>query len=266
MQFINNETKNVDKKKLIIAGTVALVLLAAAVTLLVIVLSSGKMTIGVTALRCNSDQDVTPFDESVLYYDGLTLYCLNSKGNEKWHYTLGNDAKFHAGENYVVAWTGTKLVILDKNGKATYDNQMDEPIQFARAVRIQKRVHFSLTHSYTSKCIAQIGIIFNGFRVHFAINYFPGVHSLGSSARCVYMNKKKTPKKVFAFLGASCYRWSFRGLSNSKNRNQFCIYSFRCPLPDVIYCAHPSHLISCLEFFGDALLLLFLLHVLGLKW
>lgn len=133
MQFIRNETKNVDKKKLIIAGTVALVLLAAAVTLLVIVLSSGKTTISVTALRCNSDQDVTPFDENVLYYDGLTLYCLNSKGAEKWHYTLGNDAKFHAGEEYVVAWTGTKLVILDRNGKATYDNQMDEPIQFARA-------------------------------------------------------------------------------------------------------------------------------------
>ena len=43
-------------------------------------------------------------------------------------------------------------------------------------------------------------------------------------------------------------------MSNSKNRNQFCIYSFRCPLPDVIHCAHPSHLIVDFELLGDALL------------
>ncbi|MBO2517447.1 MAG: hypothetical protein CW338_09315 [Clostridiales bacterium] len=133
MQLSQSDNPRVDRKKLIIAALIALVMLAAAIFLLVRVFSSASISVSVTALRCTSDQDVTPFGENLLYYDGLDLYCLNSKGSEKWHYTVGGGAKFHAGDKYVVAWTGTKLVILNKDGKATYDNQMTESIQFARA-------------------------------------------------------------------------------------------------------------------------------------
>lgn len=130
MQF--NEKTEWNKKKI----AVFVALLVVALVLAVAVARSfglGVRKAGVTKLRCTTLQDVTPFGKNLLYYDGTDLFCLNSKGAEQWHYTLGSNAKFSAGGKYVVAWAGSKLVILGQNGVATYDSQLTDVIRFARA-------------------------------------------------------------------------------------------------------------------------------------
>ena len=84
-------------------------------------------------LRCISSQSIQPFGDSLLYYDGSSLICLSSNGNERWNYMVGSGASFHAGNSYVVIWRGSQLSILNKNGRSTYDNNIGETIQFARA-------------------------------------------------------------------------------------------------------------------------------------
>ena len=84
-------------------------------------------------LRCASTQSIQPFGDSLLYYDGDSLICLSSNGNERWNYMVGSGASFDAGQSYVVIWRGSQLSILNKNGRSTYDNNIGEAIQFARA-------------------------------------------------------------------------------------------------------------------------------------
>ena len=84
-------------------------------------------------LRCVSTQDIRPFGSDVLYYDGDTLFCITSAGVEKWSYRVGSGASYNAAENVVAVWRGTQLSILNRNGRSTYDNNIGEEIQFARA-------------------------------------------------------------------------------------------------------------------------------------
>ncbi len=86
-----------------------------------------------TRLRCVAGQDVTPFGNNVLYYDGMTLYCLSTEGAERWSYSLGSGAGFDAGSNCVAAWVDNQLYIIDRNGKATYNDHLSGTVQFARA-------------------------------------------------------------------------------------------------------------------------------------
>lgn len=121
-----------NKKKIITFAVIA------ALSLAVLIfaargLGTGLRRASVTHLRCTTLQDVTPFGRNLLYYDGTTLFCLNASGKEQWSYTLGSNARFSAGDKYVVAWAGSKLVILSQNGVATYDSQLSETIQFCRA-------------------------------------------------------------------------------------------------------------------------------------
>ena len=84
-------------------------------------------------LSCVSTQDIQPFGDSLLYYDGSSLVCLSSNGSERWNYMVGSGANYHAARNYVVIWRGSQLSILNRNGRSTYDNNIGEEIQFARA-------------------------------------------------------------------------------------------------------------------------------------
>ncbi len=131
MQMTTQETRW-NKKKIALFSALA-VLAVLGLVLITRSLGVGLRKAGVTHLRCTAVQDVTPFGQDLLYYDGTTLFCLNSKGNELWNYTLGSNARFDAGSRYVVAWAGSKLVILSRNGTATYDSQLSEPILFCRA-------------------------------------------------------------------------------------------------------------------------------------
>lgn len=114
-----------------LAGAGALLLLA--VLALLGGLGGGGRRLSAVRLRCVVSQQVTPFGDRVLYYDGNILYCLSSSGGELWKYVLGPQAGFSAGENNVVVWVNDHLHILDRNGRATYNDRLTDAIQFARA-------------------------------------------------------------------------------------------------------------------------------------
>ena len=84
-------------------------------------------------LRCVSTQQVTPFGENVLYYDGTTLFCLNAGGGEVWSFTLGSGAGFSCEGGTLVAWVDNQLFIFDKNGRSTYNDHLPYEVQFAKA-------------------------------------------------------------------------------------------------------------------------------------
>ena len=130
--YSEEETSGIDKKKIILI-TVAAFIALVAVYSLTQVLGCSVRQMNVTKLPCRTTQDVTPLGDNVIYYNGSELVCVTSSGSEKWRYTVGRGASFHTDSGNTVAWTGTKLVILDRNGHASYDNQLTSPIQFARA-------------------------------------------------------------------------------------------------------------------------------------
>lgn len=107
----------------------------AIVLVLVIIISLLRNNRGVSAakLPCISSHEIRPFGNSVLYYDGVTLYCLNQNGSERWNYTLGSQASFTCTDQYVVAWSNTQLHILNQNGLSTYSENLANTIQFAKA-------------------------------------------------------------------------------------------------------------------------------------
>lgn len=128
--FFTREPRS--KKKMI----VMILVMLAAVGLLVFgvlqLFGCSMRTLSTTKLPCLATQDVMPFGDNVLYYNGTELVCLSKGGSEKWRYTLGRNASYHTDGENVVAWTGTKLVILNEKGSASYDTQLSSPIQFAR--------------------------------------------------------------------------------------------------------------------------------------
>ena len=128
MQFSQS---NDSKRRWLIFGALAVLALLVILALRGALGGSRK---GVTAvrLRCVATQDVTPFGSDILYYDGITLYCLRANGYEKWSYPLGENASFTCSDTVVAAWTGTQLHIINKDGKATYNESLSNAIQFAR--------------------------------------------------------------------------------------------------------------------------------------
>lgn len=113
----------------------AIVLVAVLILYVMGVFGGGPRRLNVTKLRCVTTQQVTPFGDKVLYYDGTTLFCLNANGTEQWKYALGPGARFTASPHLVAAWAGSHLHIVDRNGRATYNDRLPDPIQFAKAGR-----------------------------------------------------------------------------------------------------------------------------------
>jgi len=128
--MLKSQPMEKNRRWVVLAG---LVLLAVLIVLAVRGAFGGSRR-GVSAvrLRCGASQDVTPFGSEVLYYDGITLYCLRSNGYEHWSYPLGENAYFTCSDSVVAAWSGTQLHIVDKNGNATYNENLSDAIQFAR--------------------------------------------------------------------------------------------------------------------------------------
>ncbi|MBQ7455267.1 MAG: hypothetical protein IJS53_02385 [Clostridia bacterium] len=108
------------------------VLAVAIAYLLGLVLGGRSRAISSKKLRCVVSQNVTPFDDRILYYDSGTLFCLSAGGGELWKVSVGEDAQFYAGTRQVVVWSGNQLMLFDKNGRPTYSDRLNEPIQFAR--------------------------------------------------------------------------------------------------------------------------------------
>lgn len=113
---------------------IAVIAVAVVILLVVLYLFSGGGSRAVTAtrLRCIAYQDITPFGNDLLYYDGATLYCLASNGNERWTYALGANASFTCSDSVIAAWSGTQLHIIDRNGHSSYNENLADSIQFAR--------------------------------------------------------------------------------------------------------------------------------------
>ena len=90
--------------------------------------------ISAVTMPCYASQDVTPFGENVLYYDGASIHCLSGTGSIRWSYPVGGGASFAVSDNhdYLVAWVGSQMFIVDKNGRPTYNENLGEEIQFAR--------------------------------------------------------------------------------------------------------------------------------------
>lgn len=93
----------------------------------------GKTTeISAVTMPCYATQDVTPFGDSVLYYDGASIHCLTSTGAVKWSFPVGGGALFSVSDEHMVVWVGSQLFIVDKNGRPSYNENMGAEIQFAR--------------------------------------------------------------------------------------------------------------------------------------
>ena len=117
---------------LILAGILAGII--AFVILLVSIVGNRPVT-KVTAYRlpCDYNDSIKPFGSNVLYYDGVSIHCMSSTGAVRWSFQLGADAGYDCTDDIVAAWAGNTIYIIDQNGNSTYNDNLGEPIQFARA-------------------------------------------------------------------------------------------------------------------------------------
>ena len=123
------------KKRLRLLGIVAVVLSVITIlTVLVVSLLGRAPVTKVKAYRlpCDYSENIKPFGQYVLFYDGVSIHCMSSTGTVRWSFQVGNDAGFSAGDDVVAAWTGSTIYVIDKNGNSTYNDNLGDTIQFAR--------------------------------------------------------------------------------------------------------------------------------------
>ena len=89
--------------------------------------------IGASKMPCVYNDSIAAFGENLLYYDGVSIHCISPTGSVRWSFQIGADAGFSANEQIVVAWAGNTIYILDRNGNSSYNDNLGETIQFARA-------------------------------------------------------------------------------------------------------------------------------------
>lgn len=89
-------------------------------------------TVSALSLPCYAHQDVTVFQDGVLYYDGASIHFVNAGGGIEWSYPVGDGASFAVSDDHIVIWAGTQLFIVNAKGKPSYNESMGAPIQFAR--------------------------------------------------------------------------------------------------------------------------------------
>ena len=96
--------------------------------------NTGREELGrVTRIGATLSQNVTPFGDSVIFYDGTTLHCMAATGGNEWSYQIGTNADYDATQDRIVAWSGNDLYILNSRGRLIYNNKMSDAIQFASA-------------------------------------------------------------------------------------------------------------------------------------
>lgn len=130
-----NEQQRIEQRKRQIRNWAILLGLIAAAVIVTVVLSlvggSGH-TITSTMLPCYAYQDVTVFQDGVVYYDGASIHFINAGGAIEWSYPVGDGASFSTSETNIIVWADSQLAILDAQGRSSFNRAMDEPIQFAR--------------------------------------------------------------------------------------------------------------------------------------
>ena len=116
-----------------IRSWIILVALAVAVLLGYRFLRGGSVREGsAVRLPCYANQNVTPFRDGVLYYDGVSLHCLSSSGTIRWSFPAGAGASFYAGPKHIAVWNGMQMYLVDQNGNSTYNESMEGTVQFVR--------------------------------------------------------------------------------------------------------------------------------------
>ena len=88
--------------------------------------------IGMNQLPCYSSQNVTPFRDGMVYYDGASIHHLSSAGTIRWSFPAGENVKFSVGPSHLAVWSGTQLYLVDQEGNATYNESLEAQVQFAR--------------------------------------------------------------------------------------------------------------------------------------
>lgn len=88
--------------------------------------------IAMTSLPCYSNQNVTPFRDGLVYYDGASIHHLSSSGMIRWSFPAGANVQFAVGPSHLAIWSGTQLYLVDKDGNATYNESMEAAVQFVR--------------------------------------------------------------------------------------------------------------------------------------
>ncbi len=112
---------------------ILLLAIALAITLFNVIRNlRSESRISVVALPCRAGEDVTPFGNNVLYYDGSSIHCLNGSGGVRWSFPAGIGARFSVSARNMVVWNGTELFIVDANGHTSYNETMQGTVQFAR--------------------------------------------------------------------------------------------------------------------------------------
>ena len=132
----DNRIAAAQRRRRLIRNVILLVTLAAiAAAVVLLLVNPGKSSneVGATRLTCYADQDVTPFGDNLLYYDGASIHCLADSGAIRWSFSVGSNASFHCSDNCLVIWQGNQLYIVDSSGRSTYNEALSEEIQFARA-------------------------------------------------------------------------------------------------------------------------------------
>ena len=95
---------------------------------------TGREEIGrTTRIGATLSQNIMPFGDSVIFYDGTTLHCVAATGGNLWSYQIGTNADYDATQEKIVAWSGNDLYILNSRRRLIYNNKMTDTIQFASA-------------------------------------------------------------------------------------------------------------------------------------
>ncbi len=82
---------------------------------------SRTSTVKALSLPCYARQDVTVFQDGVLYYDGASIHFVNAGGGIEWSYPVGDGASFSVSEDHLVIWSGTQLFIVNAKGRPSYN-------------------------------------------------------------------------------------------------------------------------------------------------
>lgn len=131
--YNDQQAADMRRRKQIRNWIILIALIIAVVVGIQVLRNMGKSTeIGCTTMPCYANQDVTPFGNNVLYYDGASIHCLTSTGGVRWSYPVGSGAMFSVSDTHLVIWIGSQLFIVDQNGHPTYNDNMGAEVQFAR--------------------------------------------------------------------------------------------------------------------------------------
>ena len=133
---INDEKKSRrnGRKRILVFLSIIAVLILAAFLFYNLFYNRGRNGIGrVTRIGATLSQNLTPFGDKVVFYDGTTLHCVAASGGNEWSYQIGMNADYDATEQRIVAWSGNDLYILNERGRLIYNNKMNGSIQFGSA-------------------------------------------------------------------------------------------------------------------------------------